>query len=112
MCSYRDWSFLRLFSLLLLSLFISSCGGGGGGGTTSPAISSIQISPGSLLLTEDSQNALLEAHAYDAKGNEIESSFTWFSSNPSVISVDEDGLITRNSGSGSATITAQSNSII
>lgn len=112
MRSYRDWSFLRLFSLLLLSLFISSCGGGGGGGTTSPAISSIQISPGSLLLTEDSQNALLEAHAYDAKGNEIESSFTWFSSNPSVISVDEDGLITRNSGSGSATITAQSDSII
>lgn len=74
----------------------------------SSTIDRVAIIPGAALLTTVGETRLLAAHALAADGRPVPASFTWSSSDPSVISVDGNGLITANAGLGSAQITAQS----
>ncbi|MDT8421160.1 MAG: hypothetical protein RQ754_12065 [Desulfuromonadales bacterium] len=101
-----------LFSLLFLSLMISSCGGGGGGGGGSElSIATIKIASNSSILTTENPEAQLTGIAYDSNGTEIETNLTWLSSSQTIISVDEFGIATRLGPTGSTTIIASADGV-
>ena len=98
--------------LLLVLSFLApvACGGGDDDGD-SGAIAFIEIRPGGLLLTPDRQSARLEAIALDADGNQVDATFTWSSSTPDQIAVDQDGNVSALSALGSATIRAEAGEV-
>jgi len=69
---------------------------------------SIIISPKAILFTESGQSSHLNATVYNKQGNMVDLDLTWSSSNPQVVSVNKNGLISSIAPVGSATITASS----
>ena len=112
---WQLYVYLILASCLTFGLMGCSDGdgsGGGSGGTVGSAeTASLEVSPSSVLLVEPDTSVQLLAIAYDADGSEVTAEVTWESSNPSVLSVNENGMVTRGDVPGSATITAQSGDI-
>ncbi len=90
-------------ALGLCLLFLSACGGGGGGG--GGAISRIEITPdqGNLAV---GTTLSLSAVAKTSSGNKVDNvSFAWQSLDPSIASIDAEGVVTGN-GIGVTTIIA------
>jgi hypothetical protein len=69
-------------------------------------VNAILVSPNTVLFTENAQTTQLTATVYDKDGNVIDRELTWSSSDPQVVSVDIDGMVTSSSSIGSAMITA------
>lgn len=74
-------------------------------------ISRLDITPGGLLLTATEPSQTLEVQAFDQNGQAVEATVSWSSSDPSVVSVSADGLVTAQRDLGSARITAQGEGI-
>jgi len=102
---------IGLFAPLYLALILGvtlSCGGSGDG-PSEPAVSiptSIAITPDSVSLEEVGETAQLSASVLDQNGQAMTNAFVWWiSSESSVATVDETGLVTAD-GSGVASIMA------
>lgn len=68
----------------------------------------VEISPGAVLMTQPGERRTLTARAFRANGRPaFGGRIRWQSSNPAVVSVDADGVITAQAPLGSAVITAQ-----
>ena len=88
-----------LIGLVVLCL---SCGGSGDGeGNTGSSgsdmtlgIAEVRITPSTAMLTELGETLQMSAQAFDAEGNEIEVEFSWRSSHPDELAVDDNGLVT------------------
>ena len=88
-----------LIGLVMLGL---SCGGSGDGeGNTGSSgsdmtlgIAEVRITPSTAMLTELGETLQMSAQAFDAEGNEIEVEFSWRSSHPDELAVDDNGLVT------------------
>jgi uncharacterized protein YjdB len=78
----------------------------GGGGETTPTVNSVTVSPASVTLDPNGTQQLTAN--VDATPASADKSVTWTSSNPSVATVSESGLVTA-VAQGTATITATSN---
>ncbi len=90
----------RWLLLLLTALFLAACGGGG-----APTISTIEVTPATAT-KQVGETQQFTAVAKDASGNVISGvTFTWNSNNPSVATVNNNGLATA-VAAGTATITA------
>lgn len=99
------------FALTLLLLLTSACGGGDGG-TEPPAVASVQITtpaapPSFQTLTRTVQ---FVAVARDAASATVPAIINWVSSNPSVASVAQTGIVTA-TGNGTTQITASAGGI-
>ena len=71
-------------------------------------VESVQITPASATLTDDNPTQKLSATTYGANNREATNqNVTWSSSDPSIVKVNDDGLITGQK-TGTATITATS----
>src|SRR6185503_8098820 len=101
-------SALRLSFLALVVAQALACGGDD---SSSGTIVLIEIRPAGQLLTPDRQSAELTAVALDADGNQVAATFTWSSSTPDQVAVDEHGTVTAVSELGSATITAETGGV-
>ena len=106
---------IRLSSLLLLIAALTACGSNGGGGSqtngsssSTPTVSSIAISPSSSALGMGAtQQFSATAFMSNGTSQDITGSVQWGTSDTSVAGITTAGLATA-SGSGTATITAQS----
>ncbi len=112
---------LPVASALVAMLFLGACGdgtgpaggaGGGGGGGGAAAVATVNVTPPTTTLGSAGDNVQLMASALDAGGATLTGkTFTWASSDPTVITVDGAGLATAAGPNGMATITATSESI-
>lgn len=93
----------RVLTLLVLTTVI----GCGGGGTSTNPIVRIEVSPASQVLTQDRREATLTAVAYDADGNVVDTNFTWVTSTPGQIAVDNAGKVSGVTALGSAAVWAE-----
>lgn len=94
--------------VLLASLLLAACGGDGS--TTEPPmpgpVVSVAVSPSSPSLTYLDETVQLSATARDANGTVVpDASVSWMSSDPSVVTVSDAGLVTA-VGGGMAEVTA------
>ena len=99
---------------ILLSLFLTACGGGGGGASGAPQdtrIASIRIMPGAVMLTRVGEQRALRAQAYNAAGEELDATFTWSTSHPDQVAIDENGMLTAQT-LGSAEIKATAEGVV
>ena len=99
---------------ILLSLFLTACGGGGGGASGAPQdtrIASIRIVPGAVMLTRVGEQRALRAQAYNAAGEELDATFTWSTSHPDQVAIDENGMLTAQTF-GSAEIKATAEGVV
>lgn len=104
----------RFFALLAVSAFTTACGGGDSGTTgtndNKPIAVAAEITDGSSLLLLAGGSRTLNAVALDKNGQPIAgATFTWSSSDPSVV-VTNDASIT-GAKTGLATVTATSGSV-
>ena len=90
-------------ALTLLLTLITGCGGGGGAGSSSSKI--VFSSDRSVILPKAGSTYQFQAGIQSGSGMITPASFTWTSSNPSVVSVDGSGKVTALASSGSAAIT-------
>lgn len=96
------WIALLLFSAFALTSCGKESGGGNSGGSTQkPSVNAVNITDSSLTLD------CFESYQLEIELNGV-ASVTWSSSDPSVLSVDENGCITANIKQGKATIVATS----
>ncbi len=105
----------KILEALLLGLFaltLVSCGGGSDGGSSSTApVTSVSVKPSALTLVLG-QTQQLTAQPRDAAGRPLAGrAVTWNSSEPTVATVSESGLITA-VAEGLVTISATSESIV
>jgi uncharacterized protein YjdB len=70
-----------------------------------PAVTAVQVSPGSVSLDGVGATAQLYAVAYDASNSAVSTPIDWTSSDPSVATVGSDGVVTA-VGAGTATLQA------
>jgi uncharacterized protein YjdB len=108
--------FLRCFPLIVLAV-LAGCGGGsittnsGGGSHPAVVLQSIRVSMNNPSLPAGATGQLTATGSYsDGSSQDLTSSATWSSSNPSVATVNSSGLATGKSN-GSATITAASGAV-
>jgi hypothetical protein len=72
----------------------------------------VEISPGAVLMTQPGERRALNARAFRANGRPaLGGRIRWTSSNPAVVAVDANGVITAQAALGSAVITAQRYSV-
>jgi hypothetical protein len=90
--------------LILLLLVLVSCGGNTPEPT--PETFSIQITPGAALLTKTGETKALTAKVVNSSGNVVDKPITWTSSNPEMVQISSDGVITALKEVGSSQITA------
>jgi hypothetical protein len=96
---------------LVVALALAGVAGCGSDGDRDGTIARIEIRPGALILTTDRTGAQLEAVAFDEDGNEVKASFTWGSSTPDQVAVDEKGNVTALEAIGSATVWAEAGEV-
>jgi hypothetical protein len=99
----------RFVGFIVSILFVASLIACGGPGPVSPQPSedlTIEITPGSLLLTASAQTRILTARVLDGQGNILETPVTWSSSNPQAVTITADGTVTANTDVGSAQVSA------
>jgi len=95
--------------IVVILLTFTACSGGSGGGSSGgePTVSSVKITPQSVLFTDLNQSKMLSAKAYDASGKELNVDINWSSSHDNIINITMDGNATAQGVIGSATITAE-----
>lgn len=101
-----------LVAVLVPALLAAACGGGGDGGTEPPVVASVQITapaapPSFQTLTRTVQ---FTAVARDAASATVPAILNWVSSNPSVASVAQTGVVTA-TGNGTTQITASTGGV-
>ncbi|MCU0648712.1 MAG: Ig-like domain-containing protein [Gemmatimonadaceae bacterium] len=101
-------------ALLVVVRLLTGCGGGGGGVVNTPTpppppppptVASVVVTPATGTL-EVGSTLPLRASARDASGNELQRTFTWTSSNPSLASVSATGDVTAVAEGGPVVISA------
>lgn len=104
---------LSLCLLALLMTTLTACGGGSNAGDSQQqaGISRIEVTPDTVLLTEINDTRQLTATAYDNDGNVMDVDFSWQSSNPAVLAVDDSGLVTSLDTVGSAIISVSAQGV-
>ena len=101
-----------------LVLFVISCGGDTTNPMETPVATSITISPGSVAFDFLDQTVLLAARVLDQNGDELPSAVAWTSDDPSVVSVNANGIAkaisngTTNVVAVSAGLTASANATV
>lgn len=97
-----------LLTLILAVYQAQACGDDG----TSPAsVAQVAVSPAEVQLDALEATTQLEAAAFDESGDDVPGvTFTWSSSDESVVTVDDSGLLTA-VGQGSATVTAEARGV-
>jgi YD repeat-containing protein len=93
-----------LICLTVFSFVLVACSNTSSPSPQQPGVATIKVTPTAVLFTEVGQSHNLTAQAYDAQGNLIEANFTWRSSNPAQVEVDQNGVITSKIDVGSAQI--------
>ena len=78
---------------------------------TPGTVARIEITPGSVLLTASGEGVRLRARAVDQSGREVDTEFTWRSSDPDRVEVDGDGFVAAVTDLGSAQIVAQAQGV-
>src|SRR5581483_9909986 len=102
--------FLKLTPVLLLSLTLSCGGGGGGSPPPADPIASILVEPAGATIAKGGSQQF-SASARDAAGNVIPGiSFTWSSSDTTIVSIDPSGLA-HGIAEGAVTISASASGI-
>lgn len=74
-------------------------------------VASVLVEPGAVLLTSAGETMQLEATAYDATGNPVQSDISWQSSDPGAVGISDDGVATAVATLGSAQITATADGV-
>lgn len=98
-------------SLIVAILLIFTACGGGGGSASKPIVSSVKITPQSVLFTDLNQSKILSATAYDASGKEVSVDINWTTSHNDVVTIGADGNASAQGVIGSTTITAEAGGI-
>lgn len=106
---------LTLALLLISGLTVWACGGedtvGPGTGNGTATVASVVVTPGNTTLVSLGETVQLTASARDANGNPVSGkSFTWASSDATVVTVSSTGSATA-VADGSATITATTDGV-
>lgn len=122
----RGVQLLRLLPLITLATLVAGCGGSGRGSIlnqpatpntptqpsqpttpTPPQVATtIDASPGAVLLTSVSATRTLQAVVRDAQGATMQTTVVWSSSDPAVVTVDSAGVVRPIAATGTARITA------
>ncbi len=122
---WRRWQFVVVIALLATmtvtcgddsATAVSGAGGassgsggglGNGDGTEVHAFAHIEISPSALMLTSKGDSNTLSAQMIDADGKSVDANFIWSSSDESMVTVNQEGVVVAVGSLGSATIIAQ-----
>jgi len=106
---------MRITAVMVLAIaFLSACGGGSNNPVAPnlpvdpvSVVASLSITPGSTLLARQDDNHQLSVELFDADGATLDKPVVWSSSDTSIVTIDEQGLLTSMGTVGSATVTAE-----
>jgi len=104
--------------ILLIMAFLSACGGSSNSPVVPDApvddvtppvatVTSLSITPRSALLARLDDTHQLSAELFDEDGAMVDKPVVWTSSDPNIVAVDEQGLLTSMGTIGSAEVTAE-----
>lgn len=102
---------MRWIAMFLALLLLVGCSATQPPGPPKSQVSRLEITPAGVLLTTDAPSQTLSVRVLDPNGQVIKAAVSWSSSDPSVVSVSQDGLVTAHADLGSARITAQAGGV-